>query len=126
LHEQVDPSWATATTERIIGAFDKTALSASRITDVDCRATRCRVTVLHHSQASKLEPQWHFRIQLGPVLPHAVMSLFTREGVGLETVIHLSETSRRRSSAYQGGIEGSLGQVASVRADVSTGLCCKE
>jgi hypothetical protein len=89
--EDYDPVWAEATRARVIEVFDRLDGSGSRLNGIDCRATRCRVSVLHESQASEREFLRGFPMYISSIFPRAAMSHFSLEGAGVETVIHLSD-----------------------------------
>ena len=94
--EAVDPNWAPATIERIKTAFDDAGIWGSRLTDMDCRASRCRITVRHDSESAGLEFQRSFPLRLGSVLQRAVMSHFALEDGTARSIMHLSRESVRR------------------------------
>ena len=93
--EDYDPVWAEATRERVIEVFDQLDGSGSRLHGVDCRATRCRVSVLHEDQASEQDFLRSFPMHISSLFPRAAMSHFRLEGGGVETVIHLSKKKVR-------------------------------
>lgn len=84
-----DEIWASSMTVEIEEAFQEPELSAGRLASTDCRATMCRVEVLHDTQDSMelFEFQNHLLINLAEEFPTA----HTRqvEGPdGLRTVVH--------------------------------------
>jgi hypothetical protein len=89
--EDYDPVWVEATRERVIEVFDQLDGSGSRLNAVDCRVTRCRVSVLHESQESEREFLRNFPMQISSLFPRAAISHFRLEGGGVESVIHLSK-----------------------------------
>lgn len=98
--ETVDPQWAKETTQKITEAFLRAELSASQISEVDCRTTRCRVILIHADNAAHRVFQHTLSTPsgLGSILPRAAFSYFDLEDGSVETVMFLYQKSLRSGS----------------------------
>jgi predicted nucleic acid-binding Zn-ribbon protein len=95
VEEQVDRAWARQIAASITVRFEDLSLPDSRIADIDCRATRCRVVIDHQDEAAHREflEALTSSASLAPELPRAAFSHFEREDGSAETVVFLYQHS---------------------------------
>jgi hypothetical protein len=88
--ETVDSQWASKAAAHIRHALQDLEVQGSKLMDVDCRTTACRVTVVHNDPVAAEEFQMRFIPAVSDLLPKAFMTQFAAEGQGSETIVYLA------------------------------------
>lgn len=93
--ERADGAWSRAAVGSIQAALSEEALSATVAQNTTCRATLCRLVVVHANPDERAEFERTFPVQIGEVLPRASFHTEEREdGSSVSTVFLAREGYR--------------------------------
>jgi hypothetical protein len=91
--EIADPAWSAEVFALIDDAVASEELAATSVQDVECRATLCRVEVVHESLEAKSAFEQQFFTAVAQVLPQAMLHTATHEDGSARTVMYLLRDS---------------------------------
>jgi hypothetical protein len=88
--ESIDAAWSNEAVDALKEAFTSQELSATGLQDIECRATLCRIEVVHADEEKRREFERTFVEKVAPVLPSAVMHTEEHEDGSSATTVYLA------------------------------------
>lgn len=88
--EQIDSEWSDQTSVAIKQTFNSQELAAAEVSNIDCRATLCRVDVHHDNQEKLTAFQSWFPLKVAESLPRLTMDHSEEGEDRFSTVVYLA------------------------------------
>jgi hypothetical protein len=88
--EQADPAWSSKARDLIASTFSNEVLKATRVMDVDCRATLCRVRVTNPDPRARMVFEHHFTLAVGQLLPQALAQTIQHDDGSATSIVYLA------------------------------------
>ena len=88
--EDVDPEWADRMHGNITKLLATDAARDTEVYDIDCRSTRCELSMGHASEAAAMAFQDKIASALGRLLPSVHFEYIELGGGATETIVHLA------------------------------------
>lgn len=89
-NEPIDQRWASDTRKTINQVFTSEEFVGANVVDIECRATLCRVEVIHDSLQAVGDFDIWWPQKLAAILPNATVDRFTLEDGSVGTSIYLA------------------------------------
>jgi hypothetical protein len=88
--EPDDPAWSTRARDLIATTFSNEVLKATKVLDVDCRATLCRVRVINPDPRARMVFEHHFTLAVGQLLPQVLAQTTQHEDGSATSIVYLA------------------------------------
>jgi len=88
--EPADPAWSSKARDLIASAVSREVLKATRVMDMDCRATLCRVRVVNPDARARMLFEHHFTLSVGLLLPQALVHTVQHDDGSATSIVYLA------------------------------------
>lgn len=88
--EPADPAWSTQARDLIAGAMAADFLKATKVMDIDCRSTLCRVRVTNPDTRARMAFENHFGLAVGRLLPQLQVQTIQHDDGSATSIVFLA------------------------------------
>jgi hypothetical protein len=88
--QEVDVAWSTEARALIVGAAANEDLAATSVDDVECRATLCRVRVIHPDAQAQAAFESEFPAAVAHLLPQLMVAPVEADGDPASSILYLA------------------------------------
>jgi hypothetical protein len=88
--EPADPAWSSKARDLIASTVSNEALKATKVMDIDCRATLCRVRVTNPDPRARMVFEHHFVLAVGQLLPQALAQTIQHDDGSATSIVYLA------------------------------------
>jgi hypothetical protein len=88
--EPADPAWSNKARDLIAGSMQAEFLKATKVVDIDCRSTLCRVRVTNPDPRARMVFEHHFGIGVGQLLPQLQVQTIEHDDGSATSIVYLA------------------------------------
>lgn len=88
--EPADPAWSSRARDLIAGAMAADFLKATKVMDIDCRSTLCRVRVTNPDVRARMAFEHHFGLAVGQLLPQLQVQTTQHDDGSATSIVFLA------------------------------------
>jgi hypothetical protein len=88
--EQPDPAWSSKARDLIAGAVSNEAMKSTKVMDIDCRSTLCRVKVTNPDPKARMAFEHHFGLSVGMLLPQLQVQTIQHDDGSATSIVYLA------------------------------------
>jgi hypothetical protein len=88
--EPADPAWSSKARDLIASAVSNETLKTTKLVDIDCRSTLCRVRVTNPDARTRMAFEHHFGVAVGQLLPQLQVQTIEHDDGSATSIVYLA------------------------------------